>query len=209
MAGYEDQTGDEYYMDDSAASFEQDLVYALDAGVRHTVNQALAQAIRPIKHHLLGFAEQQGWVPPLGVQAIEEPSLSGGSQSVKQSSNPHVADFESLIRAMAKEYDYKASSSQKVKSREDLVSSSSDHSSDQGKNPPRKRKKKSHHQEEPLLTPKVITVEPEDIVHPDLHYGCPLQTWQIMWNRTLEMVSIKRVAPGCGLSAPDRISPLR
>ncbi|KAJ1164302.1 hypothetical protein NDU88_004747 [Pleurodeles waltl] len=64
MAGFEDQAGEEYYSDDSAGSFEQDLVYALDAGVRHTVNQALAQAIRPIKHHLIGFAEQQGWVAP-------------------------------------------------------------------------------------------------------------------------------------------------
>ncbi|KAJ1100057.1 hypothetical protein NDU88_005146 [Pleurodeles waltl] len=62
MAGYEDQASDEYYLDDSAGSFEQDLVYALDAGVRHTVNQPLAQATRPIKHHLIGFAEQQGWV---------------------------------------------------------------------------------------------------------------------------------------------------
>ncbi|KAJ1132809.1 hypothetical protein NDU88_011110 [Pleurodeles waltl] len=57
MAGYEDQAGDEYYMDDSTGSFEQDLFYALDAGVHHAVNQALAQAIRPNKHHLIGFAE--------------------------------------------------------------------------------------------------------------------------------------------------------
>ncbi|KAJ1139406.1 hypothetical protein NDU88_005779 [Pleurodeles waltl] len=153
-------------MDDSAGSFEQDLVYALDAGVRHTVNQALAQAIRPIKHHLLGFAEQQGWVAPSGIQTVIEPSLSGGFQTLKQSTNPHTADFESLIMAMDKEHAYNASSSQKAKSREDLASSSSDHSSDQGDDPPRKRKKKFHHQEEPLPTPKVLTFEPEDIVQP-------------------------------------------
>ncbi|KAJ1184447.1 hypothetical protein NDU88_001253 [Pleurodeles waltl] len=151
MAGYEDRAGEEYYLDDSAGSFEQDLVYALDAGVRHTVKQALAQAIRPIKHHLICFAEQQGWVAPSGVQSIIEPSLSGGSQSIKQSHSPHAADFESLIRAMAKEHDYNASA-QKVKFTDDLVSSSFDHSSEQGDDPPYKRTKKSHHQEEHLPT---------------------------------------------------------
>ncbi|KAJ1173685.1 hypothetical protein NDU88_005511 [Pleurodeles waltl] len=139
MAGYEDQAGDEYYMDDSAWSFEQDLVYALDAGGCHTVNQALAQAIKPIKHHFIGFAEQQVWVDPLGVQTILEPSLYGGSQSLQQSHNPHAVDFESLIRVMAKEHNYNASS-QKAKSRltsrEDLASSSSDHSSEQRDDPP-------------------------------------------------------------------------
>ncbi|KAJ1093710.1 hypothetical protein NDU88_006802 [Pleurodeles waltl] len=54
MAGYDDQAEELYYMDDTAGSFDQDLVYALDAVVRHSVNQALAQAIQPIKHHLLG-----------------------------------------------------------------------------------------------------------------------------------------------------------
>ncbi|KAJ1197305.1 hypothetical protein NDU88_001165 [Pleurodeles waltl] len=66
MAAYDDQGSDEYYEDDPSGSFEQDLVYALDAGVRYTVNQALAQAIRPIKHHLIGFAEQQEWVASSG-----------------------------------------------------------------------------------------------------------------------------------------------
>ncbi|KAJ1128199.1 hypothetical protein NDU88_006578 [Pleurodeles waltl] len=139
MAGYNDQAGNEYYVDDPAGSFEQDLVYALDAGVRHTFNQALAQAIRPIKHHLLGFAEQQGWVAPLDVQALTEPSLSGGSQTLKQSTNPHAADYESLIRSMAREDDYNATSSQKSKSKEDLASSSSA----QGDDPPCKRKKRN------------------------------------------------------------------
>ncbi|KAJ1114382.1 hypothetical protein NDU88_002620 [Pleurodeles waltl] len=165
MAGYEDQVGDEYYLGDSAGSFEQDLAYALDAGVCHTVNQALMQAIRPIKHHLIGFAEQQGWVALSGAQTIIGPSLSGGSQSLQQCHNLHAADFESLIRAMAKEHDYNAAS-QKAKSREDLASSSSDHSSEPGDDPPHKRKKKSHHQEEPLPTPKVLTIVLEDIVHP-------------------------------------------
>ncbi|KAJ1179569.1 hypothetical protein NDU88_004803 [Pleurodeles waltl] len=165
MAGYEDQANDEYYLEDSAGSFEQDLVYALDAGVRHTVNQALTQAIKPIKHHLIGFAEQQGWVAPSGVQLIVEPSLYGGFQSLQLSHIPHSADLESLIRAMAKEHNYNAST-QKTKSREDLVSSSSAHSSETEEYPPRKRKKKSHHQEDPLPTPKVLTFEPEDIVHP-------------------------------------------
>ncbi|KAJ1166442.1 hypothetical protein NDU88_006845 [Pleurodeles waltl] len=133
MAGYGDQAEDEYYFEEPAGSFEQDLVYALDAGVRHTVNQALAHAIKPIKHHLLGFAEQQGWVAPLGVQSIMEPSLSAGTQSIRESHNPHSADFETLIRAMAKEHDYNASTQKKAAS--DPASSSSEHSSEQGDDP--------------------------------------------------------------------------
>ncbi|KAJ1169571.1 hypothetical protein NDU88_001464 [Pleurodeles waltl] len=134
MAGYEDQADDAFYLDEPARSFEQDLVYALDAGVRHTVNQALAQAIKPIKHHLLGFAEQQGWVAPSGVQSIIEPSLSAGTQTIKQSHNPHSADFENLIRAMIKEHDYNTSTQKKAMS--DPASSSSDQSSEQGDDPP-------------------------------------------------------------------------
>ncbi|KAJ1184508.1 hypothetical protein NDU88_001314 [Pleurodeles waltl] len=48
MAGYDEQADDLYYIDDTAGFFDQDLVYALDAGVRHSVNQALVQAIQPI-----------------------------------------------------------------------------------------------------------------------------------------------------------------
>ncbi|KAJ1108050.1 hypothetical protein NDU88_005434 [Pleurodeles waltl] len=162
MAGYEDQAEDLYYLDEPAGSFDQDLVYALDAGVRHTVNQALAQAIQPIKHHLLGFVEQHGWVAPSGAQPIGESPLSANTQASKQSSNPHAADFESLIRNMAREHDYNSGSQKKAIS--DPVSSSSEQSSEQGDVPHRKRKKKVHHQEAP--TPKVLTFEPEDIVHP-------------------------------------------
>ncbi|KAJ1128415.1 hypothetical protein NDU88_006794 [Pleurodeles waltl] len=141
MAGYEDQADDAYYLDEPAGSYEQDLVYALDAGVRHTVNQALAQAIKPIKHHLIGIVEQQGWVALSGVQSIIEPSLSAGTQSIKQSHNPHSVDFENLNRAMVKEHDYNASTQKKAAN--DPASSSSDHSSEQGDDS--KRKKKSHH----------------------------------------------------------------
>ncbi|KAJ1091709.1 hypothetical protein NDU88_004826 [Pleurodeles waltl] len=138
MAAYDDQGGDEYYVDDPPGSFEQDLVYA---GVRHTVNQALAQAIRPIKHHVFGFAEQHGWVALSGSQGLTEPSLSGGSKVLKQGNNSHAADFESLIRSLVRDYDYNTTSSQKSKSKEDLASSSSDHSSDQGDDPPPKAQK--------------------------------------------------------------------
>ncbi|KAJ1214879.1 hypothetical protein NDU88_002490 [Pleurodeles waltl] len=124
MASYEDQAEDLYYLDEPAGSFDQDLVYALDAGVRHTVNQALAQAIQPIKHHLLGFVEQQGWVAPSGVQPIGEPSLPANTQASKQSNNPHAADFESLIRNMAREHDYNSGSQKKAVS--DPASSSSE-----------------------------------------------------------------------------------
>ncbi|KAJ1200258.1 hypothetical protein NDU88_004084 [Pleurodeles waltl] len=151
MAGYDDQAKDLYYLDDTAGSFDQDLVYALDAGVCHSVNQALAQAIQPIKHHLLGLVEQQGWLAPAGVQPIGESSLSTNTQAVKQTFNPHAADFESLLRNMARERDYNAGSQKKAVS-DPASSSSSEHSSEQGDVPPRKHKKKAHHQEAP--TPK-------------------------------------------------------
>ncbi|KAJ1165889.1 hypothetical protein NDU88_006306 [Pleurodeles waltl] len=131
MAAYNEHLDDEYYLDDPAGSFEQDLVYALDAGVRHTVSQALVQAVRPIKYHLIGFAEQQAWVVPSGSQIFEDHSLSGGSQALKQSKNPHSVDFESLIRSLARDHDYNTSSSTlKSKPKEDLDASSSEHSSD-------------------------------------------------------------------------------
>ncbi|KAJ1134876.1 hypothetical protein NDU88_001322 [Pleurodeles waltl] len=164
MAGYDDQAEELYYVDDTAGSFDQDLVYALDAGVRHSVNQALAQAIQPIKHHLLGLVDQQGWVAPVGAPPIGESSFAASTQAAKQSSNLNAADFESLIRNMAREHDYNAGEQKKAVSDPASSSSSSEHSSEQGDVPRRKRKKKAHHQEVP--TPKVLTFEPEDIVHP-------------------------------------------
>ncbi|KAJ1194908.1 hypothetical protein NDU88_004193 [Pleurodeles waltl] len=161
MAGYEDQADDGYYLDEPTGSFEQDLVYTLDAGVRHTVNQALAQVIKPIKHQLLGFAEHQGWVAPSGIQPIMEPPLPVNTQASKQSTNPHSADFESIIRNMAREHDYNSGSQKKAVC--DPVSSSSEHSSEQEDDLPSKRKKKANHQEAP--TRRVLAFEPEDIVH--------------------------------------------
>ncbi|KAJ1201330.1 hypothetical protein NDU88_005143 [Pleurodeles waltl] len=163
MAGYDDQAEELYYLDDSAGSFDQDFVNALDTGVRHSVNQALAQAIQPIKHHLLGLVDQQGWVAPVGAQPIGESSFAASTQAAKQTSNLHAVDFKSLIRNKAREHDYNAGSQKKAVS-EPVSSSSSEHSSEQGDVPPRKRKKKAHHQEVP--TPKVLTLELEDIVHP-------------------------------------------
>ncbi|KAJ1127671.1 hypothetical protein NDU88_006066 [Pleurodeles waltl] len=146
MAGYDEQADDLYYIDDTAGSFDQDLVYALDAGVRHSVNQALVQAIQPIKHHLLGLVDQQAWAAPVGAPSLEDPSFAAGPQSAKQPSNPHTADFQSLLRNMAREHDYNAGSQKKAV--DDPASSSSDHSSEQEDAPPRKRKKKAHHSEE-------------------------------------------------------------
>ncbi|KAJ1194470.1 hypothetical protein NDU88_003758 [Pleurodeles waltl] len=140
-------------MDDTAGSFDQDLVYALDAGVRHSVNQALAQAIQPIKHHLLSLVDQQGWVAPVNAPTMGDPSFAANPQPAKQSSNPHAADFESLIRNMAREHDYNAGAQKKaVNDPASSSSSSYEHSSEQDDAPPCKRKKKAHHQEVP--TPK-------------------------------------------------------
>ncbi|KAJ1213709.1 hypothetical protein NDU88_001341 [Pleurodeles waltl] len=88
------------------------------------------------------------------------------SQAHKQDRDLHTANFESLIRSLAKEHDYNTSASTpKSRTRKELDSSSSARSSDQGDVPPRKRKKKTHHLEESVTTLKVLTFEPEDIVH--------------------------------------------
>ncbi|KAJ1211404.1 hypothetical protein NDU88_006764 [Pleurodeles waltl] len=139
MAGYDDQAEELYYMDDTAGSFDQDLVYALDAGVRHSVNQALAQAIQPIKHHLLGLVDKQGWVAPVSAPTMGDPSFAANLQPAKQSSNPHAADFESLIRNMAREHDYNAGAQKKAVNDPASSSSSSEHSSEQDDAPPRQR----------------------------------------------------------------------
>ncbi|KAJ1199875.1 hypothetical protein NDU88_003707 [Pleurodeles waltl] len=154
MAGYDDQAEDLYYMDDTAGSFDQDLVYALDAGVHHSVNQALAQAIQPIKHHLLGLVDQQAWAAPVSAPTMGDSSFAANPQPAKQTSNLHTADFQSLIRNMAREHDYNAGSQKKAVDDPASSPSSSEHSSEQGDAPPRKRKKKAHHQEVP--TPKEI-----------------------------------------------------
>ncbi|KAJ1153745.1 hypothetical protein NDU88_006503 [Pleurodeles waltl] len=158
MAGYDDQAEALYYIDDTAGSFDQDLVYALDAGVRHSVNQALAQAIQPFKHHLLGLVDQPAWIAPVSAPSLGDPSFAASPQPAKQPSNPHAADFQSLIRNMAREHDYNAGSQKKAVDdpASSSSSSSSDHSSEQEDAPPRKRKKKAHHQEVP---------SPKDLVY--------------------------------------------
>ncbi|KAJ1088747.1 hypothetical protein NDU88_001902 [Pleurodeles waltl] len=141
MAGYDDQAEDLYYFDDNTGSFDQDLVYALDAGMRHSVNQALVQAIQPFKHHLLGLVDQQAWSAPAGTPSLAGPSLSEDTQSAKQSPNPHAADFQSLLRNMAREHDYNAGSLKKAVDAPASSSASSGHSSEQEDAPPRNDEK--------------------------------------------------------------------
>ncbi|KAJ1218533.1 hypothetical protein NDU88_006111 [Pleurodeles waltl] len=141
MAGYDDQAEDLYYFDDNTGSFDQDLVYALDAGMRHSVNQALVQAIQPFKHHLLGLVDQQAWSAPAGNPSLAGPSLSADTQSAKQSPNPHAADFQSLLRNMAREHDYNAGSLKKAVDAPASSSASSGHSSEQEDAPPRNDEK--------------------------------------------------------------------
>ncbi|KAJ1081982.1 hypothetical protein NDU88_002154 [Pleurodeles waltl] len=141
MAGYDDQAEDLYYFDDNTGSFDHDLVYALDAGMRHSVNQALVQAIQPIKHHLLGLVDQQAWSAPVGAPSLGDPSFSADAQSAKQTSNPHAADFQSLLRNMAREHDYNAGSLKKAVDAPASSSASSGHSSEQEDAPPRNDEK--------------------------------------------------------------------
>ncbi|KAJ1177952.1 hypothetical protein NDU88_003203 [Pleurodeles waltl] len=106
MAGYEEDSGEGTYYDDSVGPFEQDLVYALDAGARHTVNLALAHAVQPIKHHLLGFAEQQGRTQNSASRSYEELPFSQDPSGSNSDANPHLEDFEQMARSLAKDHDY-------------------------------------------------------------------------------------------------------
>ncbi|KAJ1122561.1 hypothetical protein NDU88_001047 [Pleurodeles waltl] len=139
-----------------------------------------------------------------GSQIIEESSLFLSWQAPKQDRNPHTDDFESLIRSLAKEHDYKTSASTtKSKGREESDSSSSAHSSDQGDNPPRKHKKKTHHPEKPVITTKVLTFEPEDIVHPrSTLWLSPAEDAEYVESQIRHGFS-----PGYVLNAQDQISP--
>ncbi|KAJ1109491.1 hypothetical protein NDU88_006851 [Pleurodeles waltl] len=104
--------------------------------MRHSVNQALVQAIQPIKHHLLGLVDQQAWPAPAGALPMGEPSFSADTQSAKQIPNPHAADFQSLLRNMAREHDYNAGSLKKAVDAHASSSASSGHSSEQEDAPP-------------------------------------------------------------------------
>ncbi|KAJ1110643.1 hypothetical protein NDU88_007991 [Pleurodeles waltl] len=104
--------------------------------MRHSVDQALVQAIQPIKHHLLGLVDQQAWSAPAGAIPMGEPSFSADSQSAKHIPNPHAADFQSLFRNMAREHDYNAGSLKKAGDAPASSSASSSHSSEQEDAPP-------------------------------------------------------------------------
>ncbi|KAJ1128298.1 hypothetical protein NDU88_006677 [Pleurodeles waltl] len=166
MAGYKGDSGEGTFYDDPDGSFEQDLVYALNAGVRHTVNVALAQAIQPIKHHLLGFAEQQGWMPHSRCQ--EELPFSRDPSSASDA-NPHQADFDQLLQALSMDHDYSSSPSLHPRdvSKEDYDSTASSQALEKDPDtPPRKPTAKSWHAEVSSQPLKVLTFEPEDIVLP-------------------------------------------
>ena len=70
MSAYYDDgmEGDDY--NGPAGSLEQDLVDALDLRVQQSVNKALVRAIEPLKTHLFGYTEQQGWLPPFAPQVV-------------------------------------------------------------------------------------------------------------------------------------------
>ncbi|KAJ1146577.1 hypothetical protein NDU88_012843 [Pleurodeles waltl] len=163
-----DESGEGPYYDDSVGSFEQDLVYALDSGVRHTVNVALAKAIQPIEQHLFDFTEQQGSISGNLSSGSEVPSvLQGFAGSI--SDNPHVADFEQFVRTLAKDHEYSSSTTApKASTQGDSgCSSSSSRSPDQGDaSIPCKSTKKSCQFQVALDAPKVLIFDPEDIIHP-------------------------------------------
>ncbi|KAJ1202162.1 hypothetical protein NDU88_005963 [Pleurodeles waltl] len=104
--------GDENYFYDEShpGSFEQDLAQALDAGVRQTVNDALAKAITPLKHQLSGFAQQQGL-------------LEG--QSNPPTKSIHAEACEKLTSSLMTEHPYSMSTDPPSDPSEDSEGSSS------------------------------------------------------------------------------------
>ncbi|KAJ1211273.1 hypothetical protein NDU88_006634 [Pleurodeles waltl] len=161
IAMYEEyQEGDEnYYFEETHTSlFEQDLVQALDAGVRQTVNDALAKAITLLKHHLYGFAQQQGWLPPAG-------GLSEGSTNLP-SKEFHSEAFEKLAASLANENPYSMPAEPRAEElSDDSDASSSRDSSKADSGPPHKRKAKTHDTSNTKQA-KHFTFEPGEIIHP-------------------------------------------
>ncbi|KAJ1144631.1 hypothetical protein NDU88_010928 [Pleurodeles waltl] len=154
----EELEGDEnyFYEEVHPGSFEQDLAQALDAGVRQTVNDALAKAITPLKHHLFGFAQQQGWLPPKGNMFEGQPNPPAKSI--------HAEAFEKLTSSLMTEHPYSMSTDPPSDPSEDSEGSSS-HSPPMEDSQPRKRKAKSHHTSG-AKQPKLLTFEPGEIIHP-------------------------------------------
>ncbi|KAJ1193608.1 hypothetical protein NDU88_002904 [Pleurodeles waltl] len=150
--------GDESYFceESQPGSFEQDLAQALDTGVRQTVNDALTKAITSLKHHLYGFAQQQGWLHPKG-------SMLEG-QSNPSSKSIHAKAFEKLTSSLMTEHPYSMSTDPPSDPSEDSDESSS-HSPPMEDSQPRKRKAKSHHTSV-AKQPKLLTFEPGEIIHP-------------------------------------------
>ncbi|KAJ1213132.1 hypothetical protein NDU88_000771 [Pleurodeles waltl] len=166
MASNEGESGEGTFYDDSVRSFEQDLVYALDAGVRHTINVALDQAIQLIKHHLLGVAEQQGGVPQSSSQ--EALLVSQDPTSSSSVANPKKTDFQQLVQSLNKGHGYSSSQLLHLRdeSKEDSDSSSSSNNPDRDSDsPPCKRKAKSRHTQASSQPLKVLTFELEVIVY--------------------------------------------
>ncbi|KAJ1190104.1 hypothetical protein NDU88_006843 [Pleurodeles waltl] len=160
-AMYEEyQEGDEnYYLEETHTdSFEQDLVQALDAGVRQTVNDALAKAITPLKHHLYGFAQQQGWLPP--ARGLGDESTTLPSKEI------HSEAFQKLSASLSNKHPYSIPSVPRFEELSDgSDASSSQDSSKSESHLPRKRKAKTHHTFNSKQA-RLLTFEPGEIVHP-------------------------------------------
>ncbi|KAJ1092922.1 hypothetical protein NDU88_006032 [Pleurodeles waltl] len=158
------QEGDESYCYDAGQSgfFEQNLVQALDAGVRQTVNEALAKAITPLKHHLYEFVQQQGWIPS-SVSMIEGTKAAPATLPNKDA---HFEVFEMLAASLANEHSHSIPSEPRLEAfAEDSDGTSSESSSQEGTQRPRKRKAKTHHTTS-SKQPKLLTFEPGEIIHP-------------------------------------------
>ncbi|KAJ1114791.1 hypothetical protein NDU88_003022 [Pleurodeles waltl] len=149
---YQEADENYYFEETHTGSFEQGLVQALDAGVRQTINDALAKAITPLKHHLYGFAQQQGWLPPAG--GLSDESTTPRSKEI------HSEAFQKLVASLANEHPYSMPAAPRSEELSDgSDASSSQESSKTDSHPPCKRKAKTHHTSNPKQA-KLLTFEP-------------------------------------------------
>ncbi|KAJ1123583.1 hypothetical protein NDU88_002051 [Pleurodeles waltl] len=103
--------------------------------MRQTVNDALAKAITPLKHHLYGFAQQQGWLPPAGGLSDESTTLPP--------KEIHSEAFQKLAASLSSKHPCSMPAAPRSEELSDgSDASSSQESSKTDSHPPHKRKAK-------------------------------------------------------------------
>ncbi|KAJ1147129.1 hypothetical protein NDU88_000016 [Pleurodeles waltl] len=155
--------------------FEENPVGALDNSVQLSVNEALARALGPLTHHFESFARHNGCLPPITPSEeaqTGQPSTSKGKSKAKKWAHSDI--FDKLSASIQKEHGYSSSQLQDAYGTDQSSDhSSSKHSSDSdsevdlGDRPGPSKRKKTEKAKSPVAkTPRVLTFNPEDIIHP-------------------------------------------